>query len=484
MREIFKRILAVLTLLTLLAMPASLVFTAQDVRASSEKKEESASYKYPAGPEIISETAVLMDADTGAILYNKDMDRVLYPASTAKVMTCLLALENGNLSDQVTMTETGVYYAQSGSSNLLTQVGEVFTLEQLLYGTMLKSANDMATQVGEYIGGTVEHFVDMMNERAAEIGCTNTHFTNACGMPDPDMVITAHDLALIGREALKNETFRKITGTHAYTIPPTNMNGAREITSHNPLLVNPDWAYPGIIGGKTGYTDSALNTMVTFVGLNGRTLIAATLMASDATYSAQDHRNLYDYGFAAFENVEVIPDSLTEEGGMATVLKGAPARDVAETESETADGQVRIDFSLDGHDAGYAILTKENAETLRTDREAAAKEEEERLAAEQAEKDRIAAQKEAARKAEEEKEAQKEREEKEKEERDKDTYLETIKHFLENWRSYLTPLNIALAALGLLIIVLVIVMIKAASRRRRRRKKKKKKKRKKKADRP
>ena len=100
MREIFKRILAVLTLLTLLAMPASLVFTAQDVRASSEKKEESASYKYPAGPEIISETAVLMDADTGAILYNKDLDRVLYPASTAKVMTCLLALENGNLSDQ------------------------------------------------------------------------------------------------------------------------------------------------------------------------------------------------------------------------------------------------------------------------------------------------------------------------------------------------------------------------------------------------
>ena len=477
MRQFLRSSLVGLILVSLISAAASLALTAGDVQASA-KQAESASYEYPAGPEIISETAVLMDADTGAILFNKDMDRVLYPASTAKIMTCLLALENGNLSDQVTMTETGVWYAQSGSSNLLTQVGEVFTLEQLLYGTMLKSANDMATQVGEYIGGTIDHFVDMMNARAAELGCVNTHFTNACGMPDPNMVITAHDLALIAREALKSETFRKIVGTHAYTIPPTNMSGAREITNHNPLLVNPDWAYPGIIGGKTGYTDSALNTLVTFVGQNGRTLIAATLMASDATYSAQDHWNLYDYGFASFENKEIIPADYTDEGGMATVPIGAPSDAVTESESEMPDGRTKIAFSLDGHDAGYAVLSKESAEALIADREAAAKEEADRLAAEQEEADRIAAQKEEARKKAEAEEEARKQAEKEEAEKDKDTYLEKIKDFLLGWRSWLKPLNIALTALGLLVLILFIIMIRAAAVRRRRRKKRRKRKKK------
>ena len=422
---------------------------------------------WPDGPEIISETAILMDADTGAVLYDKDMDRVLYPASTAKIMTCLLALENGSLEDQVTMTETGVFYAQTGSSNLKTQVGEVFTLEQLLYGTMLKSANDMATQVGAYIGGTIEQFVDMMNARAEQIGCTHTHYTNACGMPDPAMVTTAHDLALISKEALKNETFRKITGTHAYTIPPTNLTPtARDFTNHNPLLVNPDYAYPGIIGGKTGYTDSALNTLVTFVSQDDRVLIAATLMASDATFAANDHRALYDYGFNCFENVEAIPASYVEEGGLVSLPDGTDPSMLTEWDSGNEDGTLKRTFVLGEREVGYAVLTDENAEAYEKEKAEAEekKREMERAAAEAAEKEKA-----------------KENEETEvtpapeedtavTAEDDSDSYLGKLGYFLKHFREYLTPMNIALAVLALLVLIFFIIMIGAAVSRRNRRK--------------
>jgi len=453
-----------LHLITAVCLCAALCAGAILIPLNGSAEAVYADVTWPAGPDVISETAVLMDADTGAILYEKDMDRVLYPASTTKIMTCLLALENGSLEDQVTMTQTGVYYAQLGSSNLQTKVGEVFTLEQLLYGTMLKSANDMATQVGEHIGGTIEHFVDMMNARAEEIGCTHTHYTNACGMPDPEMVTTAHDLALISQEALKNETFRKLTGTHAYTIPPTNMTSTpREFTNHNPLLVNPDYAYPGIIGGKTGYTDSALNTLVTFVAQNGRTLIAATLMASDATYAANDHRALYDFGFASFENVEVIPASYIAAGGAATLPVGTDPSYLTEWDSRDDDGMVRKTFVLGEKEAGYALLTEEMALALEKDRaEAAAKEEEERKKAE-AEKERQA--KQAAEEAGETETALPAEEEKSE---DSDSYLGTLGHFMANWRDYVTPVRIALAVLALLVFILLIVMIRSAVLRRRR----------------
>ena len=160
---------------------------------------------WPQAEDINSTTGVLIEASTGTVLFNKSMDQQMYPASITKVLTTLVTLENGNMSDPVTMTQTGVNYAVGGSANQGTRVGEVFTLEQLLYGTMLASANDMATQMGEYIGGSIENFAAMMNARAVELGCTGTHFTNACGMPDPNHVTTAHDMALIMRAAVERE---------------------------------------------------------------------------------------------------------------------------------------------------------------------------------------------------------------------------------------------------------------------------------------
>ena len=163
---------------------------------------------WPQGPDITSAAAVVMEDSTNTILYAKDMDQSLSPAGAVKIMTCLLALENSQLTDQVTMTETGVSGVTDGGAHISSQLGEVFTMEQCLYAIMLASANDIALQVAEHVGGSVDAFVQIMNTRAQELGCTNTVFTNPTGLPDENQHITAHDMALIMEAAMANDTFR------------------------------------------------------------------------------------------------------------------------------------------------------------------------------------------------------------------------------------------------------------------------------------
>ena len=322
---------------------------------------------WPQARDIFSDSAVLMDADTGTILFDKSMDRQMYPASVTKLMTVLLALENGNLEDQVAMTETGTAYCVDGSSNLYTQVGEVFTLEQLLYGTMLKSANDMATQVGEYIGGTLDNFIQMMNDRAVSLGCTGSHFENACGMPNDAHMTTAHDLALIAQQDLKYPKFREIVNTASYTLPPTNMTSTeRSMTNHNALLVVPEFFYPGIIGGKTGYTDAAQSCLSNFASRNGMTLIVITLHAMDGSYAAQDNVDLLDYGYNNFKLVDVgVADYITS-GGKIIIPSTADAKDctveIEEYEDPTAGKMVNWVYYYSGHRVGNILMTAENAD--------------------------------------------------------------------------------------------------------------------------
>ena len=319
---------------------------------------------WPQAEDINSTTGVLIEASTGTVLFNKSMDRQMYPASITKVLTTFVVLENGNMSDPVTMTQTGVNYAVGGSANQGTRVGEVFTLEQLVYGTMLASANDMATQMGEYIGGTIENFADMMNARAAKLGCTGTHFTNACGMPDPNHVTTAHDMALIMRAAVEREDFRRIVGTASYTIPATNMSGERSVTNHDPLLLSKDFQYSGLIGGKTGYTDAAQNTLVNAASRDGFTLICVTLHAADAPKAAFDHVNLLNYGYDNFEMCEVMPAEYCEGGKNRIVVpKGTGLSDLTESVEEyDVDGtaMLRKTYLLNGYSLGSISLTKEN----------------------------------------------------------------------------------------------------------------------------
>ena len=324
---------------------------------------------WPKAADIYSTTGCLMDADTGTVLFAKGMDQKMFPASTTKIMTCLLALEKGNLDDTVTVTQTGVNYAVSGSSNLNTQVGEQFKLRDMLYAMMLKSANDIATTIGEYIGGgSIDTFIQMMNEKAKELGCTGTHFSNACGMPDETHVTTAHDLALISQAALRYDLFRTIVHTPSYTIPATNMSPQRTVGTHMAMLVDPNYMVDGIIGGKTGYTDAAQSCLVSFVERDGRTLICVTLHASDGGYAALDHKNLYnEYGYPEFKNVE-IKSSTGKSAGKVTLPADADEKDCkvdhSETTDESGEESVTITYSWNGETVGSTVMTKTDYENL------------------------------------------------------------------------------------------------------------------------
>ncbi len=309
--------------------------------------------RWPQAADIYAETAVLMDADTGIVLFNKGMDELRYPASITKVMTALVALEHSSLDDQVVFTEACLADQTPDSQNIGMQVGEILTMRQCLSVMLIQSANDVATQIAVCVGGSVEAFAELMNQKAAELGCQHTHFTNASGLPDEEHYTTAYDMALIFQAALQYDTFREIIGTVGYTLEPTNLNPeSRGYTSHDALLV-PSAAqyYEGTIGGKTGYTEVSESTLVNAAARNNMTLIVVTMRA-DGGEVAQDNIDLFNYGFEHFSKVEV-------PGGSVILPEGISLDDLTITETE-ADGQTIQTYDLDGYVVGTGI--KEEAE--------------------------------------------------------------------------------------------------------------------------
>lgn len=256
---------------------------------------------WPQAPEIAEETGILMEATTGQVLFDKEMDEIRYPASTTKIMTALLILENvKDLSQTVTFTDVITPDLAPGNSTINAQVGEQLTVEECLYGIMLASANEVCTQMAVYVAGSVENFVSMMNKRVAELGCENTHFVNANGLPDPNHYTTAHDLARILAAAIQNEDFCRISGSASYTIPPTNMTPySRNLENSNALIKEGEYHYEGVIAGKTGHTEAAKNTLVTAASRDGMTLVCVVLR-SDGENRFIDTVSLFDYGFNNF----------------------------------------------------------------------------------------------------------------------------------------------------------------------------------------
>ncbi|MCH1982173.1 D-alanyl-D-alanine carboxypeptidase [Ruminococcus sp. OA3] len=311
---------------------------------------------WPQGADTYSETAVLMDAKTGEVLFDKGKDETRYPASITKIMTTLLALEHCKLDEQVTFTETGLARMAEGS-NINMQVGEIMTMEQCLYAVMIRSANEVAAQVAEHVAGSQEEFARMMNERAQELGCTNTHFNNPSGLPDENHWTTANDMALIFREALKNEEFVKIIGTLEYTIPPTNLNPeARTVSSHHAMIVPtaPEY-YEGCIGGKTGVTDLSQNTLVTAAERDGIRLIAVVMRADPGQVCA-DTKALFDYGFGNFEKLAV-------QGGELLVPKGVTENDLTETSVDIEDGVFRT-YTYNDYTVGTVTVSQEELDAM------------------------------------------------------------------------------------------------------------------------
>ncbi|MBR3772437.1 MAG: D-alanyl-D-alanine carboxypeptidase [Clostridium sp.] len=299
MKKIVRYVCIMLTLVLCMVQTPSVM--------ASKKTTSSSLPKGPKAASLAAGSAILMEASTGLILYEKNIDKREYPASITKIMTALVALENSSLDEVITYSKNAVYGIEYGSSNIAIEAGEKLTMEQSLYAIMLESANEACLGVAEHIAGSVEGFVDMMNKKAKELGCTNTHFVNPNGLHDDDHYVSAHDMALIAKAAIQNETFRKITSTKHYTIPKTNKKVERNwIKNHHQMLNGykyPKYQYDYCIGGKTGYTTKAQNTLVTFAEKDGMTLISVVLKDYGPYYEKNEYTDstaLLNFGFDNF----------------------------------------------------------------------------------------------------------------------------------------------------------------------------------------
>lgn len=259
---------------------------------------------WPAGPEIGAQAAVLMEANTGVILYAKNIHEHLYPASTTKLMTCLLAIENSNLDDMVTFSHDAVFTLGSDSSSMGIDERESLTMEECLYGILVASANEVANAVAEHVGGSMENFAEMMNQRAKELGCTDTHFVNAHGLHDKAHYTSAYDLALIAGAFFQNEVLSKIGNTPSHHFLPTKTQPDDFVKRNKHQLITGEIACEGIRGGKTGYTDEARQTLVTCAERNGMKLICV-ILKEESPEQFYDTVKLFDYGFTNFTMVNV-----------------------------------------------------------------------------------------------------------------------------------------------------------------------------------
>lgn len=255
---------------------------------------------WPQGPKIEGESAILVDMITGTVLYSKNADKVQYPASITKIMTALLAAEHLDMKGKLVMSESAAHgITISDSSSIYADTGEELTMEQAMMAVMLQSANEMTLALAEETSGSVKKFVELMNLKARLLGCTGTHFNNPNGLPDELHYTTASDMAKIARAAWFNPTFRKFATTAYYEIPPTNKFAeTRYLLNHHKMMKGNTRAYDGVLGGKTGYTDAAGNTLVTYARRGNLYLVSVVMKSVNGAYS--DTAALLDYGFNNF----------------------------------------------------------------------------------------------------------------------------------------------------------------------------------------
>lgn len=335
--------------------------------------EAKADTYWPEGPSIHTPSAIVIEVNSGAILYEKNSDEVNYPASITKVMTTMLALEHCELDEIVTFSDDAINLNQGDTSHIARDYGEQMTMEQCLYAVMLESANEcayaVAEHVGQKLGGDYQTFIDLMNERAKELGCTNTHFANSNGLPDKDHWTSAHDMALISAEAYKNETFQIIVGTRSYRIAPTNKHD--EITplnNHHAMISNyrtREHLYEFATGGKTGYTQAAGYTLVSYAEKDGMTLVCV-VMRTDGGSQYTETRELFEHCFKNFQSVSIgeIGNSNSDQDGNKGIMNNHDsfvkldenARVVLPVTADTSE----VELSLVGEDLPEGVIAQLN----------------------------------------------------------------------------------------------------------------------------
>jgi len=366
-------------------------------------KAEAAPVPWADDISISAEGGIVMDAESGAILYGKNIHQPYYPASITKIMTALLIIENFDLDDTVTFSHNAVFNVETGSSSAGLDEGDTLTVRDCLYAMLLKSANEAANALAEYASGSIEAFAAVMNARARALGCTDTHFNNPSGLNDPMHYTSAHDMALIAQAAFRNEIFVEIDSSLYHDLPPTKRNpdGLRVYPGHRMMKKNDYRYYSGIIGGKTGYTSLAGNTLVTCAERDGRKLIAVVLNGHQTHYV--DTKALLDFGFRNFQSLNVadydttytsISNDMTiaglptadlsvlhvQDDCHITLPKGADFSDAVSTisyelpDNAPEDAIARISYEYDGRQVGFTYLMRNRAgsEDLEPAAEAAA----------------------------------------------------------------------------------------------------------------
>ncbi len=257
---------------------------------------------WPEGPVVSAESAILMEINTGAILYAKNIHQQQYPASTTKILTTLIASEQCALNETVTFSADAVFGIPRDSNHIAMDVGDTLTMEQCLEAILIRSANEVSYAVAEHIGETWDGFADIMNERAKELGCVDSHFANPNGLPDENHYTSAYDLAMIGRAFFANEMLCKMTTTSKLVIPKEN----EDLVEWNQMQLLPghDYAYEYLVGCKTGYTNDARSTLVSCAEKDGLKLICVVLH-DESPYQYEDTIALFNYGFSNFEKVNI-----------------------------------------------------------------------------------------------------------------------------------------------------------------------------------
>lgn len=346
-------------------IPASEVDSVYNMAVTSNALEG-----WPAGPQIYSESGIVMDIDSGAILYAKNIDDQHYPASITKVMTALVALQNYELDEIVKFTWDDIGFLEYGDAHIGIKEGEELVMEDALYGMLLASANEVSHGIGSHMEGGFDAFLKKMNETAKELGCTNSNWMNTHGLHDPEHYTSARDMALIGSAVFQYDKFREITNTYQHVIPVTNITNEQRYVHQNHKMIR-DWDsryYEYCVGGKTGFTDQALSTLVTFATKDDMNLVAVVLRThggGNNTYA--DTRSMLEYAFNNFTKVPITEEMIANEhvakfDESAYIMLSASANTeklecVFTAPTDTGDKTGEVAFLYDGQAVGEIEVT-------------------------------------------------------------------------------------------------------------------------------
>jgi len=282
-----------------------------------------------APPQITTEAAIVVDASTMQIYYEKNMHEKLYPASITKILTALVAVENSSADDLVTVPADVTKSQRSDYANIALKPGELVTQEALFNTMFIASANDSAQVIAENVGGTLDNFVKMMNYRARQAGCVDSSFSNSNGLPDVNNITSAYDMARITFDAIKNPTLMKYFSAHQYSLPSTNLrNDLQSFTTLHKMMKNTVYYDKEVIAGKTGWESMSKNTLVTVAKRGTRTLISVQLRVDTSYTMYTEAKQLLEYGFAqpeAISNGETVSYDPSSQGVVAAVaISSAP----------------------------------------------------------------------------------------------------------------------------------------------------------------